>query len=338
MIGLDCGTFNLVCSTRDELTGDFKYKREVNAFLEVPLDDRFTFNMMKNSKVPLIERKDGKVAYACGEAAVRMAYSMSKLELKRPMCNGCVNPKEKDSFQIMSIMMHSLIGNVKRDKELLYYSVPANAINKETDADYHSKILEAILKAYKSKEGFTVDPQPINEALALVYAELAEKNYTGIGISCGAGMVNVCFAMFGSPVFSFAIVNSGDWIDAMSAKATGETIAYINKQKTKIDLKAPPTNLVERAIQTQYKLMIDHTVAEIKKGLNGLEDNVRIEDPVDFVVAGGTSSPNGFVELFKEGLKEAQLSIPYGDIIRPSEPLYSVAKGCLIAAEAATKS
>jgi len=335
MIGFDAGTYNLIACYRDELTGDFKYKKEVNAFLEIPLDDRFTFNMMKNAKVPLIERKDGKVAYACGEAAVRMAYSMSKLELKRPMRDGCVNPKEKDSFQIMSIMMHSLIGNIKKDKELLYYSIPANAINKETDADYHSKILEAILKAYKSKDGFTVNPQPINEALALIFAELGDKNYTGIAASFGAGMVNVCFAMYGSPVFSFAVVNSGDWIDAMSAKATGETIAFINKQKHKIDLKAAPANLVERAIQTQYKLMIDHTVAEIKKGLSNLEETVRIEEPVDFVIAGGTSSPNGFVELFKEGLKEAELSIPIGDVIRPSEPLYSVARGCLIAAEAA---
>jgi len=34
-------------------------------------------------------------------------------------------------------------------------------------------------------------------------------------------------------------------------------------------------------------------------------------------------------------LKSAELSIPVGDVIRPADPLYSVARGCLIAAEAA---
>ena len=59
--------------------------------------------------------------------------------------------------------------------------------------------------------------------------------YTGIGISFGAGMVNLCFSMFGNPVFTFSIVNSGDWIDRQAAKATGETIAFINTEKAKVD-------------------------------------------------------------------------------------------------------
>lgn len=334
---MDCGTFNLVASRRDLTTGNFVLKREINAFLEIPLENDFVFNMMNAAKVPLIKRKDGKAAYACGTAAVNMAYTMSKLELKRPMVDGCVNPHEKESFEIMKTMMHSLIGDTVQDGETLFYSVPANAINTETDADYHSKILEAIFKAYRSKDGFKVDPHPINEALALVYAELANKAYTGIGVSCGAGMVNVCFAMYGSPVFTFAIVNSGDWIDKQAAKATGETIAYINNQKTKIDLKKEPTTLIERAIQTQYKLMLEHTVSGIKKGLENLNDTVRVENPVDFVVAGGTSLPPGFIELFREILKESKLSIPIGEVIRPEDPLYSVARGCLLAAEATEK-
>lgn len=48
-----------------------------------------------------------------------------------------------------------------------------------------------------------------------------------------AGMVNICYAMYGNPVFSFSIVNSGDWIDKQAAKATGESISFINKEKTK---------------------------------------------------------------------------------------------------------
>ena len=331
-VGYDAGTYNAIACKRNA-DGNFVYKREINAFLELPLENRFVFNMMKQAGVPLIEREN--VAYALGEAAVNMAYTLPALELKRPMKDGCVNPKERDAFQIMNIIAHSLIDPIDADETKLYYSVPANAINQETDADYHSKVLESIFKSYVSDDGFKVIPKPINEALAVVYSELQKKAFTGVGVSCGAGMVNVCFAMYGNPIFQFAIVNSGDWIDKQAAKATGESPTFINKEKTKVDLSKEPSNLVERAIITQYRLMIEKTVQGIREGLASAKQAVKSENPVDFVVAGGTSMAKGFTDIFSQTLKDGKLSIPVGEVIRPAEPLYCVAKGCLIAAEAA---
>lgn len=331
--GFDCGTFNLVCCNRNE-EGDLAYKKEVNAFLEFSLDQPFVFNMMEKAGVPLIRRDDAQMAYALGEAAVNMAYTMSHIELKRPMKDGCVNPKEHDAFQIMNIMIHSLLHNVTTDRAILYYSVPANAINAETDADYHSKVLEAIFKAYKSQDGFTVDARPINEGMALVYAELENKMFTGVGVSCGAGMINVAFSLYGAEVFSFSIVNSGDWIDRQASRATGETIAFINKEKMKVDFNKEPVSLVERAIRTQYELMIQKTVAGIKQGLMEHEDKrARLDHPVDVVVAGGTASPAGFEKMFAKLIKEANLPIEIGEVIKPKDPVLSVARGCLVAAE-----
>jgi intein/homing endonuclease len=700
MIGFDCGTYNLVVCKRGK-DNKFEYKKEVNAFLEIPLDNRFVFNMMKNAGVPLIERDN--VAYALGQRAVDIAYTMPSLDLKRPMIHGCVNPKEAHSFQIMSIMIHSLLDELNQDKETLYYSVPANAINEETDADYHGKVIDAIFKAFQDEHGYSVKANPINEGLALVYSELGAKAYTGLGISClvsgtkiytsegilpieevteglevithkgrwrkinkvvtkkfsgvktkiqiqgysnstddyqfvdnhelyvyrnnswqwigceelsvgdivgepivkqdrdstipsinlceritsskiwdkkridltpdlqrligyflgdgsinssegciqfdfginekqyvqdvkdilfkninkqasetlkeenvirvkcyskglvswfsnhfydknknkkypwdisrlnhshclnlltglirsdgcfdkngctfyntstnliiltkqlfskigiassisnreprshyfekenrmicgkkqewsvschgkkcstsildyminvncetsqitekifingdfccgrvqkiehedyegtvydlqveedhsfsgpfltihncGAGMVNICFSMYGAPVFSFAIVNSGDWIDKMAAKATGESITFINKEKTKINLTEEPKNMVERAIQTQYKLMIEKTVVCIKQGLTNEHKKARPDGAIDIVIAGGSSSPVGFDVLFEQIVREAKLPISIDKIVKPIDPLFSVSKGCLIAAE-----
>ncbi len=330
-IGFDAGTYNLVCCTRDEKK-NFVYDREVNAFLDIALDDRLVFQMMKTVGVPLIER--AKKAYALGEKAVRMAYTLSQLELKRPMRDGCVNSKEKEAYEVMSIMVHSLLeGNVKTDRDVLYYSVPANAINEETDAEFHTKVLDSIFQGYESDDGKKVKAYPINEGLALVYAELKEKNYTGIGISFGAGMVNLCFAMFGVPVFTFAIVNSGDWIDKMAAKATGESTTFINQEKTKVKLDAEPNNLVERAIQTQYRIMVEKTANIIKKGLSEAGKKARSDQPVDVVIAGGTSMPVGFDVMFRDVIKQSELPIAIGSIVRPNDPLFSVARGCLVAAE-----
>lgn len=330
-IGYDMGTYNLVACNRND-KGDFVYKREVNAFLEIPLEHKFVFNMMKKSGVPMILREDKSVAYALGEAAIEMAYSMPQIDLRRPMKDGCVNPHERDAFEILSIMAHSLLGNIHDSDPILYYSVPANAVNVETDAVFHGKLLDKVFKAYKSDKGYTVKAFPISEGLTLVYAELAHKMFTGIGISFGAGMVNVSFANFGAPIFNFAIVNSGDWIDKQAARATNESIAVINKEKTKIDLTKAPTSGVERAIMLQYEAMIDNTVVNIKKGL--LENKkAKVEHPIDVIVAGGTSSPKGFEVLFKERLLQQDLPVKIGEVVKPADPLYSVARGCLVAAE-----
>lgn len=336
-IGADIGTYNLVMCTRNK-EGAYAYDREVNAFLEIALEDRMVLEMMKTCEdpVPVIERP--KKAYALGEKAVRMAYTLSQLELKRPMKDGCVNPKEKDAYEVMCLMLHSLLeGNVKKDQDVVYYSVPANAINEETDADFHSKMLGAMLTAYSSNEGFKIKPFPINEGLALVYAELKTNNFTGVGISFGAGMVNLCYAMFGVPVFQFALVNSGDWIDKMAAKATGESVTFINQEKTKVNLSKDPKDLVERAIQTQYKIMIEKTVSGIKKGLGDSGKKARSDKPIDIVIAGGTSIPEGFDVLFRDVVKQADLPISVGTIVRPNDPLFSVSRGCLIAAENSLK-
>lgn len=326
-LGFDCGTFNLVVSRRDGT--EIKTKREINAFLEMAQENKFMFNILKASKVPIIERDN--IAYVIGEAAVNMAFTLN-LDLKRPMKDGCLNPNEKNAFRILSIMIHSLIGKIPDDRGVVYYSVPANAINSETDADYHSQVLQSIFKSYKL-DGKTIEAHPINEGLAIIYAELAEKNYTGLGCSFGAGMVNVCYAIYGVPVFTFAITNSGDFIDKMAAKATGESTTYINQKKMDVDLTQPPTNMVERAIQTQYKILIENTVTEIKKGIEKANKKTRTDKPIDFVVAGGTSLPNGFDTMFKEVLTDAKIPLDLGNVYRPHDPLYSVARGALIAAE-----
>jgi len=328
MRGFDAGTYNLICSRRGE-NDEVKSRKEVNAFLEIALDNRFTFNMMKKAEVPIIEMDN--VAYVVGEAAVSLAYTL-QLDLRRPMRDGCLNPSEKDAFRILSRMIHGLVGEVSQDKEILYYTVPANAVNKETDADHHQKILEEIFRKYKIN-GKTVDAHPINEALALVFAELEHKQFTGIGLSFGAGMINFCYSRWSQSIVEFSSANSGDWIDKMAAKATGESPSVINIEKTKIDLTAAPVTSIERAIHSQYRILIEKTVFNIKEAVSKAENKIKTESPLDIIIAGGTSSPNGFEEIFKEEMERAKMPFPIGDIIKPKDHLYAVARGALIAAE-----
>ena len=118
----------------------------------------------------------------------------------------------------------------------------------------------------------------------------------------------------------------------------GESVSYINKEKLKLDLTVDSNELVQRAIKAQYEIMVQKTITGIKKGLEQSENKIRADNPIDIVIAGGTSCPNGFDVLFRNTITQAGLPIPIGSIIRPNDPLYSVARGCLLAAEAADQS
>src|SRR4051812_1911454 len=123
-IGLDCGTVNIVCARRGQ-EDKVDCRSKVNAFVKIPLENRYTFNMLKKADVPMIERP--KAAFVVGKPAVDMAYTMN-LDLCRPMKDGTLNPTEPDAFEILKVMIHSLIGEV-RDKDVCYYCVPADAVN-----------------------------------------------------------------------------------------------------------------------------------------------------------------------------------------------------------------
>lgn len=329
-LGLDVGTYTLIRASRGETANEVKCKREINAFLKIPLENRFTYNALKASgKVKLVER-DG-MGYAIGESAVNLAYTLGA-ELSRPMKDGTLNPQESEAFEIMKAVIHSLIGELKADKGLVYYSVPADAVNAKTNAGFHTQVLKDIFAAYNFKER-RVDAFPINEGLALVFAELADKSFSGLGISWGGGMRNVCISMYSQPALQFSIVNSGDWIDEQSARAANVPVVVVNQEKTKLDLNKTATTPLERALHASYRILVDDTMTQLRDNLVRANLKIRPENPFDIVLGGGVVSPPGFENLVRESIKTVNLPIPIGDIIKPEDNHFAVARGCLSAAE-----
>ena len=65
----------------------------------------------------------------------------------------------------------------------------------------------------------------------MVYGEMESSNYTGIGISCGGGLCNVCLSYLSVPVFSFSIPKAGDYIDSSAGNERGESATRIRTIK-----------------------------------------------------------------------------------------------------------
>jgi hypothetical protein len=335
-LGLDIGTKNIVLA--DKRTGKLKFKREVNGFVDILKgNDGFAKQMLVSQGIPFIEKDDKFVAL--GMKAEEMAFYFGK-PLRRPMENGVLAVGEDEAMKIMAVIIKSLVGKLD-DDAILYYCVPGNAINTTVNVKYHQKVMQAILDSYKSQTGASIKAFPINEARALLISEIPDK--TGVAISCGAGMLNVSYCIFGMPIYEFSIVGSGDWIDIESARVTNnlekvdgveKPRVLVSKAKESIDLTKglPDTNL-EKAIYINYQIMIENVVKGIVDGFKQNESKAKSNKPMPIVIAGGTSMPNGFVEMFKKCIDVLKVPFEIGNVYRAEEPLYAIASGCLLASE-----
>jgi hypothetical protein len=311
---------NIISACRDG--DDIVFKRQRNVFMQMDSSD-LTKNMLKNSKVLYVEDDQG-VALV-GEDAFKFATIFEK-QARRPMQHGIISPGEKEALPIMQLIVDRVLGESHNTNEILYLSTPADPIDVDRDVLYHKKTMEALTKRMK------YDTHVIDEGLAVIYSELADYNFTGLGLSFGAGLTNVTLAYMASPLMSFSIARGGDWIDEEVAKATGFTKEHITSTKERIsDLNSKVTVAsAEGALNIYYDALITYVIENLKKKLSFITPP-HVAFPV--AIAGGTSMPKGFFEMFERKIQSANLGIEISKVIHAKDPLLSVARGCLIAAK-----
>ena len=319
--GLDVGTMNLASATMDS-SNRVKIRRMRNTFLDVEINP-FTKNILKQHKVKYAEY-EGKV-YILGESAFELSNIMNKT-VRRPMKEGVISTKDRDALPIIGLLIEAVIGKAEEDNELCYYSIPADPIDAEFNIVYHSSIVEGALK----NMGYL--PKPINEGHAIAFSELSEHDFTGIGISCGGGMFNVCVSYKTIPAISFSTSRAGDWIDKNVAQVLGIKANRATAIKEKgININKPKSR-EEEAVVVYYRNLISYTLKSIKNKFESAEDVPQFPKPVDIICAGGSALIGGFIEVFKEELKKIKFPIPINDVKLAEEPLSATAKGCLLAA------
>jgi hypothetical protein len=93
-----------------------------------------------------------------------------------------------------------------------------------------------------------------------------------------------------------------------------------------------PKNREEEAIVIYYRNLINYTLINIKQRFESAEGIPTFPDAVDIVCSGGTSKPQGFIDLFAEEFKRIDFPLEVKNIRLASEPLNAVAQGCLVAA------
>jgi len=318
--GLDVGTMNLVTGRQD--AGDTVFVQQRNSFVEIEYSD-MAEEMLSRSDVLHI-RKDDTV-YVVGDDALNFA-NIFKQETRRPMQRGILSSDEKSAIPMIKLIIEQVVGEPDSPGETIHFSTPADPIDSDISTLYHQKTCESLL----SDMGY--DPEPINEGMAVIYSELADNNFTGLGISFGAGMTNVCLAYYAVPVMTFSIARGGDWIDEQAAQATGkpvDKVTSIKEDDFELDFRTDVGG-VEGALAIYYENLLDYVIEQIAREVD--EEDVEEGLDVPVVVTGGTASPRGFEKLFEDHLKDARLPFSISDVRSADETLYSVARGALVAA------
>lgn len=319
-LGLDVGTSRLCLAQR---AGDeYQFETQLNAFVTVPFS-KLTENVLSRENIP--HTVSGQEIVVHGNESDRFA-DLLNVDTRRTMTKGVLNPSEPESLSMLRKIVESLLDPAKGSRKLCF-TVPAAPLGAEDNLTYH----EATLRQVFTEMGYQV--KSINEGLAVIYSELETTNYTGIGISCGGGLCNVCVAYLSVPVMSFSIPKAGDYIDDSAASMTGELANRIRITKEdSFHFNGFYSDKVLQVLSVYYDDMIQSLVQGIKTAFSNSRNLPKQKRALPVVLSGGTALPPGFRDRFEKAFLEANLPIPTSEIRLAADPLHTSAKGALVAA------
>jgi hypothetical protein len=332
-IGLDVGTSRIVSAVplNDGSSSTYEFKSQLNAFVNIPYS-RMTVTSLQREGIPHTVRPTGANSQEIsvhGDESERFADLMNT-EIRRPMTRGVLDAKESEGIHMMQQIIRALApANPENDgrKGRVCFTVPAPPLGAEESLTYHETTVRQLL------EQLGYETRSVNEGLAVVYGELESTNYTGIGISCGGGLCNVCFSYLSVPVLSFSIAKAGDYIDSNAAAMTGERANHIRIVKEGgFHFNGFFGDKVQQVISVYYEDMIKTLVNGIKEAFTSARNMPRLTKPIPLVLSGGTALPPGFRDRFEKIFRESDVPVQLSEVRLAAKPLETAAKGALIAA------
>jgi hypothetical protein len=321
-IGLDIGTTHIVLA--EKKGSMIKTSLLPNAFFTVPYSS-LTKQALLRDQIIFFEKNT--TLYLLGHSAEDFA-NIFRSNVKRPIENGILNPKENESETILKAIINRLVKMPRKKGERACFSMPGEPLDKPgTSLIYH----ESIIKEHLAGLGY--DPVSVNEGMAVVLAELSGGNFTGIGISLGGGMCNVCFSYLTVPVITFSLLKGGDFIDQMVAQSIGEPVLKVKQIKENdLDLSAPPRDKIEMGLHIYYDDLFTTLLQHLQNVLAASDNIPRLSRPLPIVLGGGTALPRGVRDRFWKHLKTTLLPCEISELVLAAKPLYATAKGALMMA------
>ncbi|MDA8164159.1 MAG: hypothetical protein M0017_03890 [Desulfobacteraceae bacterium] len=320
-VGLDIGTSHIVMA--QNRGKNIQTVKQLNAFFTIPRS-QFTKKILEENSVSFFEKNEQ--FYILGYSAENFA-NMFNTNTRRTMERGLLSAREDESITVLQAIIDTLIKKARKNGEIICFSMPGEPRGGNQSVIYH----ESIIKMHLSSLGYK--PIAINEGLAVVMSELANDNFTGIGISMGGGMCNVCLSYLSVPVITFSLQKGGDFIDSMVGVSVGEPATKIKTIKEKdLNLTGTPRNRVETALHIYYNDLIQSLIHNLQEVMQGSDRVPKISQPVPLVLSGGTVVPRGVREIFEKELRSVKMPLDISEVRMASDPLNTTAKGAMVMA------
>jgi len=325
-VGLDIGTSRIVVA---DGTPGKETRSQLNAFVSVPTSE-MAENVLRQRG--MVYERNCKAIYVYGNDSDFCA-SFLDTDARRPMHSGLLNPQEEMSQQMIQRIIELLVPRARKG-EVLCFSVPGKGDGANGNLVYH----EAVLKQYVQQLGYKA--KAVNEGQAVVFSELQDENFTGIGISFGGGMCNVSVSFMSMPMITFSVPKSGDYIDRNVAEVLGErnsTRVRIYKEEN-LDLARQPKDDMTRALHIFYDDVLQNLIDRLRAEFKRSSQLPKLDRPMKIVLAGGTARPAGFLQKFEQMLRaDGDFPIEISEVRMAKDPLTTTANGCYIAAMSESK-
>ena len=349
--GLDIGTGNTLALWNENDKVIHSGMRD--CYIEIDDDDDF---LEAQGQLPLVTIGSKKVVL--GEDAIKIA-NWIKSPVKRPMRLGVVNPLDNMAVNVLEAIIAKVLGTPKEKGEICVGSIPANSFDESNDIVVHQQAANDII----TKLGYEF--HPINEGYATLLAlnpvmkdeEGNEMPNSGIAFSFGAGQTNACLGFRSKDLLTLSVARGGDYIDEKVA-ATFENVKpnqvtsfkekffSFGKNYTEAEMEAVGYKTPERKeyfekmmknLNAYYEDLIRYVIAAFTKKFT--EEELNIQDALEIVIAGGTSSPAGFEEKFSEILAKSSFPLNIHNVRKADKEkiLICTATGALIWAQHLTK-
>jgi hypothetical protein len=320
-LGLDVGTSRIVVARGKDKKQE--YDSQLNAFLTLPYS-KLAESLLQRENV--FHEVQGAEIVVAGNDAERFA-EVFHVETRRPMANGVLNPDEPHSLAVVRRIIARLLGPAAAEGQKVFFSVPARGVSLDGAIRYH----EASIRQILTELGYAATP--IEEGLAVVYGELAASNFSGVGISCGSGLCNVCLAMLSVPVISFSVPKAGDFIDANAAQVTGDRANRLRLSKEKaFQLNGFSADRAHNALTVYYQEVISDLIGSLRARIASAQKLPKLEQSVPLVLSGGTAMPKGFLDHFMKILQAEEFPLRLSEVRVSADPLHATARGALMAA------
>jgi hypothetical protein len=322
--GLDLGTSRIVLAKLNGQKVDFT--PQLNAFVDIPYS-KMTQQMLGRENI--LHEVEGTHIYTYGNRADEFAKFLNG-DTRRPMQSGVINPSEPKNLQVIELLLGHLCGKASPGEKVCF-SIPCAPSDNGSEIIFHERTVQSIFE----KLGY--EAKSVNEGLAVVYSELKESNFTGIGMSFGGGMCNICLAYLGLPVLTVSTTRAGDYIDQSAASVTGETTTTVrlhkeNNADADLAVNGSAGSSIERALSVYYADVIETAVAALQSAMVQSKKLPRFTGPIPIVCAGGTTMAGSFLAKLKSVIARTELPVAISEVYLAKDPCNTTAKGALVGA------